>query len=186
MTDNNSEMEVNYGFVEQESDDKDESVTKAPYVRNTDKAIDYRYTGLILIVFGFVGTLLVVLMFFGIIPSFFGMHSFSYCILFALLLLFWVMGIMSVKSAGGFEIKAKSDNLLEKRVLDFIRDEVSADVLDSECGIEEGDMPEIMFFKRTDHLKQMISKKFVNIDPDFLDDLIDGKLYDMIYGEKSE
>jgi hypothetical protein len=41
-----------------------------------------------------------------------------------------------------------------------------------------------MFFKRTECLKTLIVNKFINIDPEFLDNLIDEKLYDLIYGEK--
>ena len=184
MSDDNKDLDISYGFVESDDETVSDDVNKAPYIKNTDRATDYRYSGFALIVMSIIGIGFIVLSIMGIIPQFFGNPYLSYGVLFAILVLFFVMGIMSAKNAGGFELKAKSDHLLEKRILDFIASDVTSGSLDEGAGIEDGDSPEIMYFKRTDKLKSLIGKKFVNIDPDFLDALIDEKIYDMIYEEK--
>ena len=188
MSDDDKELDVSYGFIETEENDtvKDTQTYKAPYVKNDDKATDYRYAGALLTVFGGLGMVLVVLIMMKVLPRFLGSGYLSYGVLFALCILFFVMGILSAKNAGGFEKKAKSDNLLEKRVIDFVGEEITAEKIDEAAGIYSDDEPEIMYFKRTDLLKRFINNKFVNIDPDFLDALIDEKLYDMIFEDKEE
>ncbi len=188
MSDEENKLDVSYGFVEKEDDGSaaDSTGTSMPYVKNNDKASDYKYSGFVLIVFGVMGIIFVLLTLFGIIPQIFGTAYLSYGVLFAILILFCVAGFSSARSAWTFEKKANSDNLLEKRIIDFVNDEITAEKLDEAAGIEENDEPEIMYFKRTDLLKSYIMNKFVNIDPDFLDNLIDEKIYDMIYEEKEE
>ena len=96
------------------------------------------------------------------------------------------MGIISIRSAGVFEKKAKSDHSLEKRILDYVGNELDYNSIDELAGVSDGDEPEILYFKRSDHLKKVISKKFVGVDPDFLDNLIDEKIYEMIFEESHE
>ena len=122
----------------------------------------------------------------GLVPEYLGNPYLSYGVLFAVSVLFFVMGIISIRSAGIFEKKAKSDHSLEKRILDFVEKELDSSEVDEKAGITDSDEPEILFFKRTDCLKKIISNKFVNIDPDFLDNLIDEELYDQIFSEKSD
>ena len=156
----------------------------APYVKNADRATDYRSTGLLLTVFGGAGIIFVILTFLGVIPGFFGNPYLTYGVLFAIFVLFFVMGVISVRSAGIFEKRSKSDNSLELRILDYVSSELTPEGLDRESDVREGDGPEVMFFKRTECLKTLIVNKFININPEFLDNLIDEKLYDLIYGEK--
>ena len=188
MSEDEKELDVSYGFIETEEKDQDAegAVHKAPYVKNDDKATEYRYSGFVLMVFGGMGIIFVLLMLFGIIPGIFGTSYLSYGVLFVVLVLFCVSGFSSAKSAWTFEKKAKSDNLLEKRVIDFVGEEITAEKIDEAADLDPGDEPEILYFKRTDLLKRYIGNKFVNIDPDFLDALIDEKLYDMIFEEKEE
>ncbi|MCR4791648.1 MAG: hypothetical protein K5871_02750 [Lachnospiraceae bacterium] len=188
MSDEENNLHVSYGFVEKEDDGSEDEIkgTSMPYVKNDDKATDYKYSGFLLMIFGGMGIIFILLTLFGIIPEFFGTPYLSYGVLFAVLVLFFVAGFSSAKSAWSFEKKAKSDNLLEKRIIDFVKDEITQEKIDEAAGIEDGDEPEIMYFKRTDLLKSFIINKFVNIDPDFLDNLIDEKIYDMIFEEDSE
>ena len=189
MSGDERELSVNYGFSEKQGDPETEpdeaSISKAPYVRNNDKATDYRSTGYLLTVFGGAGILFVLLTVFNVIPKFFGNPYMTYGMLFAVFILFFVMGISSIRGATVFEKKAKSDHTIEDRVVKYVSEELTSAEVDDKAGIAEGDTPEIMFFKRTDCLKDILSKKFVNIDPDFLDNLIDEKLYDSLY-EKSD
>ena len=190
MSGDERELSVNYGFSEKpdnaETEPEEHSfISKAPYIRNNDKATDYKSTGYLLTVFGGAGILFVILTLFDVIPKFLGNPYLSYGIIFAVFVLFFVMGISSIRSAGIFEKKAKSDNTLEDRIIKYVAEELTAESVDKRAEIAEGDTPEIMFFKRTDSLKSLLMKKFVNIDPDFLDSLIDEKLYDSLY-EKSD
>jgi len=121
----------------------------------------------------------------GIIPEYLGNPYLSYGVLFAVFTLFLVMGIISIRSAGIFEKKAKSDHTLEKRILDFVGNELDSAEVDAQAGLSDSDEPEVLYFKRTDCLKKIISNKFVNIDPGFLDNLIDEDLYDQIFSDKT-
>ena len=139
-----------------------------------------------LTVFGGVGIIFVLLTVIGVVPEFLGNPYLSYGVLFAVCVLFFVMGIISIRSAGIFEKKAKSDHSLEKRILDFVENELDCAEVDSKAQVSDSDEPEILFFKRTECLKKIISNKFVNIDPAFLDNLIDEELYDKIFEGGSE
>ena len=191
MSGDERELSVTYGFSEKQDETEAEpevhsGVSKAPYIKNDDKATDYRSTGYLLTIFGGAGILFVLLTMFDVIPKFFGNPYMSYGILFATFILFFVMGISSIRGANVFEKKAKSDHTIEDRVVKYVAEELTAADVDERAEIAEGDTPEIMFFKRTDTLKSILSKKFVNIDPDFLDSLIDEKLYDSLYEESDE
>ncbi len=186
MSGSEKENSENYGYNEEAPSAPPVSEVKAPYIRNNDRASDYKSTGVLLTVFGGIGILFVLLTVTGIIPEFLGNPYLSYGVLFAVFTLFLVMGIISIRSAGIFEKKAKSDHTLEKRILDFIHNEINSSEIDIQAQVSESDEPEILFFKRTDCLKKIISNKFVNIDPDFLDNLIDEELYDKIFSDNEK
>ena len=194
MSGSEKENSENYGYDEEaplappvsevaDTEEDEESRFRAPYVKNNDRASDYKSTGLLLTIFGGIGILFVLLTVTGIVPEFLGNPYLSYGVLFAVFVLFFVMGIISIRSAGIFEKKAKSDHTLEKRILDFVRNELNSSEVDAQADISESDEPEVLFFKRTDCLKKIITNKFVNIDPDFLDNLIDEELYDKIFSD---
>ena len=198
MSGSEKENSENYGYneeaplappvseVEDPSEESDAPVSTAPYIKNNDRASDYKSTGLLLTVFGSVGIIFVLLTVIGVVPEFLGNPYLSYGVLFAIFVLFLVMGIISIRSAGIFEKKAKSDHSLEKRILDFVENELDCAEVDSKAQVSGSDEPEILFFKRTECLKKIISNKFVNIDPAFLDNLIDEELYDKIFEGGSE
>lgn len=197
MSGSEKENSENYGYDEEaplappvsevaDTEEDEESRFRAPYVKNNDRASDYKSTGLLLTIFGGIGILFVLLTVIGIVPEFLGNPYLSYGVLFAVFVLFFVMGIISIRSAGIFEMKAKSDHTLEKRILDFVGNELNSSDVDKQADISDSDDPEVLYFKRTDCLKKIISKKFVNIDPDFLDNLIDEELYDRIFEGKTE
>ena len=198
MSGSEKENSENYGYDEEaplappvsevtDTDEKTDSTgIRAPYIRNNEKASDYKSTGLLLTVFGGIGILFVLLTVIGIIPEYLGNPYLSYGVLFAVFALFFVMGIISIRNAGIFEKKAKSDHTLEKRILDFVGNELNSADVDAQADISDSDAPEILYFKRTECLKKIISNKFVNIDPGFLDNLIDEELYDQIFSDKTE
>ncbi len=198
MSGSEKENSENYGYDEEaplappvsevtDTDEKTDSTgIRAPYIRNNEKASDYKSTGLLLTVFGGIGILFVLLTVIGIIPEYLGNPYLSYGVLFAVFALFFVMGIISIRNAGIFEKKAKSDHTLEKRILDFVGNELNSADVDAQADISDSDAPEILYFKRTECLKKIISNKFVNIDPGFLDNLIDEELYDQIFSGKTE
>ncbi len=198
MSGSEKENSENYGYDEEaplappvsevtDTDEKTDSTgIRAPYIRNNEKASDYKSTGLLLTVFGGIGILFVLLTVIGIIPEYLGNPYLSYGVLFAVFALFFVMGIISIRNAGIFEKKAKSDHTLEKRILDFVGNELNSADVDAQADISDADAPEILYFKRTECLKKIISNKFVNIDPGFLDNLIDEELYDQIFSGKTE
>ena len=120
MSGSEKENSENYGYdeeaplappVSEVADTEEDEVSgfRAPYVKNNDRASDYKSTGLLLTIFGGIGILFVLLTVIGIVPEFLGNPYLSYGVLFAVFVLFFVMGIISIRSAGIFEKKAKSD-----------------------------------------------------------------------------
>mgnify|MGYP007069852478 CR=1 FL=1 len=187
MSNDEKKLSESYGF--EESEELTRSPFKsdtAPYVRNNEKATDYKSTGYVLTIFGGVGIVVIILTLVGVIPEFFGNPYLSYGVMFALFSLFLVMGILSLRSAGLFEKKAKSDHSLEKRILDYVYNELKKDEIDSSADILSSDAPETLYFKRSEVLKKIITEKFVNIDPDFVDNLIDEKIYDEIFDKSDD
>ena len=95
-----------------------------------------------------------------------------------LFILFIVMGFLSVKSYKKFEIKASEEDTLTQNLTSWVKENLQKDQIDAD--IEEAS-EELLYFLRTEKMKEMITHKFLNLDAAFLDSFIDD-IYPEIFG----
>ena len=150
------------------------------YVESSKKAQDFKSGGLSLLFVGGIGLIFIVMVLLNIIPL--HMYLFSkYLVLGvmgSLFILFIVMGLLSVKSYKKFEIKASEEDNLTKNLRAWCLDNLKQEIMDAD--IDEAS-EELLYFQRTEKMKEMISQKFMNLDAAFLDSFIDD-IYPEIFG----
>lgn len=142
------------------------------YVESSKKAQEFKSGALSLLFVGGIGLIFIILILIGIIPLHMNLFS-KYLILGVmgtLFILFFVMGLMSMKSYKKFEIKASEEDNLTKNLLTWAKENLSKEVIDAD--LEETE-EELLYFGRTEKMKEMISHKFMNLDAAFLDSFID-------------
>ena len=176
IMENMSEDEVK-AFLEEtkkEAMERRKRLAEGPgvYVESSKKAQDFKSGGVSLLFVGGIGFLFIVLVLLGIIPL--NMNIFSkYLVLGVmgtLFILFIIMGFLSVKSYKKFEIKASEEDNLTKNLTTWCKENLSKEMVDS--GLEEAE-DELLYFVRSEKMKEMISEKFMNLDAAFLDSFID-------------
>ena len=142
------------------------------YVESSKKAQDFKSGGLSLLFVGGVGLVFIILILLGIIPLHMNLFS-KYLIIGVmgtLFILFIVMGFLSVKSYKKFEIKASEEDNLTKQLNTWCKENLSQALIDAD--LEEAE-EELLYFGRTEKMKELISNKFMNLDAAFLDSFID-------------
>lgn len=150
------------------------------YVESSKKAQDFKSGGLSLLFVGGIGLIFVLLILFDVIPLHMNLFS-KYLIIGvmgAMFILFIVMGFLSVKSYKKFEIKASEEDNLTKNLTAWCKENLKQEIIDTD--IEEAS-EELLYFQRTEKMKEMISNKFMNLDAAFLDSFIDD-IYPEIFG----
>ena len=96
----------------------------------------------------------------------------------SLFVLFIVMGFLSIKSYKKFEIKANEEDTLTKNLSSWCKENLTKEVIDSDLDeVNE----ELLYFYRTEKIKELIKDKFMNLDEAFLDSFIDD-IYPEIFG----
>ncbi len=158
---------------------------RTPYRDSAEQANDNRSSGWILLVIGTLGIALVVMGILDLLPLSLGNPYLFYGVLSAVSILFFVSGIMSFKSAKLFRKKAESENTLRGTLTEWCTGNLRAEEIDSEVKAE-GDTEEVLYFKRTERIKERLNHQFVNLDQSFLDVFIDEFVYDAVFGEKQE
>ncbi len=150
------------------------------YVESSKKAQDFKSGGLSLLFVGGIGLIFILLVIFNVIPLYMNIFS-KYLILGvmgAMFILFIVMGLLSVKSYKKFEIKASEEDNLTKNLTAWCKENLNKEIIDSDV---EETVEELLYFQRTEKMKEMISNKFMNLDAAFLDSFIDD-IYPEIFG----
>ena len=150
------------------------------YVESSKKAQEFKSGGLSLLFVGGLGLICILLILFGIIPLHMNLFS-KYLIIGvvgSLFILFIVMGFLSVKSYEKFEIKASEEDTLTQNLTSWVKENLHKEQIDAD--IEEAS-EELLYFLRTEKMKEMITHKFLNLDAAFLDSFIDD-IYPEIFG----
>ena len=149
---------------------------------SADKAKEHRYTGIILLV---LSSAMFILMIVDIILPARLLTSgiLGYIILSAVSIPLFILGIYSLKIAGQYELGKKAAANIEKRLLDYVSENLTAEKVDSMIIFEKDDGDEIRFFKRSACIRALINRQFMNLDQQMLDTLVDEKIYDMLYEE---
>lgn len=156
------------------------------YRNNAERAEDNKSSAWTLLSVGILGIVLLVLVMTGVIPLYFyGVTKFmAYGVMFALFILFIVMGMVSLRNSRIFAKKAESDSTLSDTMHDWCRGNLDASALDAQLFDEEENelAEEMKYFKRTEYLKRLLSDKFMNLDEGFLEDFVD-HIYSEIFEE---
>lgn len=175
------------GRLESEARPKD-GYKSGIYRNNAERAEDNKSSAWTLLSIGVLGIILLVLVMAGIIPVYFyGVSKFMiYGVMFALFILFIVMGMVSLRNSRIFAKKAESDSTLSDTMHDWCKDNLNAADLDVQLFDEEETAAleeEMKYFKRTEYLKRLLADKFMNLDEGFLEDFVD-HIYDEVFEEQ--
>ena len=156
------------------------------YEAASQKAENFRSGAYTLLVAGIAGMILLVCVYAEVLPiRFYGSARYlTGGVMGALFLLFIVMGILSLKSSRKFEGKAKEESALKEELRRWCDENLTSSKVDSSIP----DLPEeeeLRYFKRTEQIRSMISKNFLNLESGYLENFVD-EIYPDIFGDDKE
>lgn len=158
------------------------------YRASAERAEDNKSSAWTLLSVGTIGIIVLVLIMTGIIPLYFyGITKYMvYGVLFAMFILFIVMGAVSLRNSKIFAKKAESESTLSDTMKEWCMNHLQAGMLDTSLFGEEEEAasltPEVKYFKRCEEIKRLLSDKFMNLDEGFLDDFVD-HIYEELFEE---
>lgn len=156
------------------------------YVNNEEKAEENRTSAYTLLTVGGTGLIAIALIFFDIIDLRISLTN-KYMItgvMGVLFVLFIIMGIVSLRNAKLLKKKAHKENNLTAEIKKWCMDNLKGEEIDHILLLEQYPL-ELRFFQRTDYMKKMIQKQFMNLDESYLDRLIE-EVYSDIFEDESE
>ncbi len=155
------------------------------YIDSAKQAEENRSSGYMLVVVGGIGLAAIGLILADILRLPAGlMNKYMICsVTGALFLLFFVMGILSIRSSRSLKVKAESESSLTSEIKNWCSDHLTAESLDKDLFPEGETGEEIKYFRRTDKMKAMISYQFLNLDEGFLDAFVDD-YYPLIFEQE--
>ena len=156
------------------------------YRPSAQQAEENRSSGWILLVVGGLGIVVVILGILGILPFRMGSPYLFYGVLSAVFLLFLVMGIISLRQSVVFQKKAKSEHTLEESLLQWTKENLTAEKIDSYLPEDERRQGEHLYFQRSEIIFGLLNKQFMNLDPGMVERLIDEKIYDELFPRKDD
>lgn len=168
------EFELEYDESEEETEEDGFYSSAGVYVNNEEKAEENRTSAYTLIVFGILGLVAIVLFFTGIIPV--NMNNTSrYMIsgvMGALFLLFFVMGIVSLRNFKILKEKAGKENNLTTTIKEWALAEMSKDSIDASFDFSETP-EELKYFQRSQYIKDKIVNQYMNLDEAYINRLVE-------------
>ena len=153
------------------------------YQSNAAKAEDNKVSAWTLLLIGFLGLIFIILAIAGIIPISFGNPYVFYGVMGAIFVLFIIMGFVSMKSARVYSEQAVTEKDKQREVLQWCKDNLSADAIDGELYMQDAP-EEVLYFKRFEKMKKILSNEFPELDLEFLEQFIDETVYEMVFPEK--
>ncbi len=161
--------------------------SSAVYESSEKKAEENRASAYVLLLIGAVCLILILLCLLNVIhlPNIFNGSYLFFGVMGALSLLFLVMGLVSFKTAKGHQKNVESENSLRESLLTWCGENLHKEEIDNFIrarfpGLES----EEMFFPRTELIKSRINRQFMNLNQDFLDQLVDEVIYEMVFPEE--
>ena len=146
------------------------------YRNSAEQAEENRSSAYMLLVIGILGLAAVLLILTGVIPLYQSASITKYLVcgvMGVMFVLFIIFGFVSMKSFRILSDKAKSEDSLLKEITGWCEANLQAEEIDTELSFPEDITDEQKYFLRTDHMKQLIQDKFMNLDEAFLDHFID-------------
>ncbi|WP_026494739.1 hypothetical protein [Butyrivibrio sp. WCD3002] len=160
------------------------------YQSSSDKAKENHSTGWMLIIvggLGFVGDIIFFMMNPMNMPMF---NRYLSCgVMGALFVLFFVMGILSVRTYKIFSVKAKEEDNVLRQIKDWCESELSKEVIEEDiASVDEEESvfsgEGTMYFKRCEYIKSRIRRQYMNLNEDMLDSFVD-EYYTQVYGDET-
>ena len=155
------------------------------YQKSSQKAEEFKSSAYVLIAMGILGFAGLVVLDLGFLPLQLGIFQ-KYLIngvMGAMFLLFFVMGILSMRSSRRLSAKAETEDELTKEILSWCQEKLTAECIDE--GLfdgEEADLSaELKYFKRTARMQERIGEQFLNLDEAYLEQLVDD-YYQEVFG----
>lgn len=150
-------------------------VYKGVYQNSAKMAEENRSSSYMLLLVGGIGLIAMILLFMDVIHLPFLMaNKYMVCgVMGGLFFLFIVMGILSMKTSKVLEKKAEMENSLANEMQKWCEAYLTAKNVEEDLLLEGESSEEMKYFKRTDKMKFMISRQFINLDEDFLDAFVD-------------
>lgn len=175
-----------------EQEKKTATVIPTVYQNNTERAEENRSSAWALLAIGLLGIVVVVLGLMDMIPLHVSNPYMFYGVMSAIFILFIVMGIVSMKNAKLFAKKAESENTLRDAMIKWYTEKLDAASIDAELKEKEEEFSyeslpqEMLYFKRTQMLKDKFNHQFVNLDQAFLEHFIDEEVYDNLFSKSGD
>ena len=144
------------------------------YENASQKAESFRSGAWMLIFVGVAGLILLALAIAGFLPVHLAGVSgvLSGLVMGALFVAFLISGISSLKTSRQLEGKAKEESDLREELLDWCRTHLSAEQIDA--SIEElPESEEERYFRRTERIRSLIVRDFMNLDEAYLESFVD-------------
>lgn len=169
------------------TDKQEESCFDGLYLNSSTRAEENRSSAWTLLLVGAVGMVFVILGIAGVLPIHVGNTYMFYGVMSAVFILFLVMGVVSMKNAKIFARKAESENTLKDTMIQWYRENLTADLVDAEIEDVQNTSDELLYFKRVQKLKEKFNNQFMNLDQAFLEHFIDDEVYEHVFpGEEDK
>lgn len=148
-----------------------------------EKAEEYKSTAIMLIIIGILGIAADVMMYLDKLPiHFYGSSKYLSCgLMLALFLVFLGFGFSSLSSSKKLAVIGAKEVDLSEEIKKWMKDNLTAEDIDSKIEIYENDDESVKFFNRTELMKALISSEF-EAEEALIDELVD-KFYEEIYSE---
>ena len=157
------------------------------YVNNQEKAEENRASAYTLLLVGGIGFIFIVLAFFDLLPihRLVGNKYIICGVMGTLFLLFFVMGVVSMRNAKVFAKSADKENGLTLQIKQWCLQNIKKCEIDENLAFTEDTSEELKYFPRFEMMKAIIKSQFMNLDEAYLDRLID-EIYSEIFEETQE
>lgn len=154
--------------------------------RNSTNEKEYRSSAWAFLIVGGIGLVIVALGIADVLPLKPGNPYLFYGVTMAVFLLFLVMGALSMKNARIFAQKAQAEDTLLETVEGWCRDNLKAEEIDLALEDSSPEGEEERYFLRVGCLRERINSQFLNLDQNLVDQFIDEKIYDTVFGKPKE
>ena len=175
----------------EESDAKDDEyeadiAPSKPFRSAEEQAADMKSSGLTLLFVSIIGIVFLLMCYTGALPiRFVGMGAvITYSVMGALFLIFFVFGVRALKTVNSLEEEAQRENEKFEEISKWFLENHSSESIDS--SIDENsanDTGADVYFERVSYMKESINNRFTDLDPQFLDYIVDS-LYSEVFAEK--
>ena len=158
-----------------------------PYRRASDRAEDLRSSAYTLLIIGVLGLVAVFLLYIGAIPiQFSGTGRYiTTGTMFVMFLLFFIIGINSFRKIGPLTEEAEREEKKIEEIRNFFHESYTAESLDSEA-MKGMDASVDAYFIRSSFMKAKLNERFMDLEPSFLEFIVDDLYSEMFEGAEKE